>query len=286
MIPKHLFGRTGHDSTRVIFGGYALSGATQAEADRVLELLLAHGVNHIDTAPRCGDAETRIGPWMERHRGEFFLATKTYNRTYRGAWDDLRRSLERLRTECADLWQLHALTGAAGWERAMGPGGALEALVEARDQGLVRFLGVTGHGPHAPAMHLRSLERFDFDAVLVPYNYRLMRDRRYATDWEALAEKCRERGTALRTIKSVARRPWAGRPKTHNTYFYEPLEDQAAIDRAVHWVLGHPEAFLITAGDMGVLPGILDAAGRFAGRPSDAEMAAAAADLGMQPVSG
>jgi aryl-alcohol dehydrogenase-like predicted oxidoreductase len=286
MIPKHLFGRTGHESTRVIFGGYALSGATQAEADRVLELLLAHGVNHIDTAPRYGDAEKRIGPWMERHREEFFLATKTYNRTYRGAWADLRRSLERLRTERIDLWQMHALTGTAGWERAMGPGGAMEALVEARDQGLVRFLGVTGHGPHAPVMHLRSLERFDFNAVLVPYNYLLMSDPRYAADWEALAEKCRERGTALQTIKSVARRPWAGRTKTHNTYFYEPLVDQAAIDRAVHWVLGHPQAFLITAGDMGVLPGILDAAGRFAGRPSDPEMAAAAAELGMQPVSG
>jgi aryl-alcohol dehydrogenase-like predicted oxidoreductase len=284
MISKQPFGRTGHASTRLIFGAYALSKATQAEADRILELLLEHGVNHIDTAFSYGNAEKRIGPWLEKHRGDFFIATKTRRRTYQGAWDDLQRSLDRLRVDYVDLWQMHGLTSPAGWERAMGPGSTLEAFVEARDKGLVHFLGVTGHGLKAPAMHLRSLERFDFDTVLVPYNYSLIQNARYAADFEALVRLCRERQVAVQTIKSIARRPWKGRPKTYHTYFYEPLDTQEAIDRAVHWVLGYPDVFLITAGDMQVLPKILEAANRFEGRPSDAEMAADAAKFAIQPI--
>jgi aryl-alcohol dehydrogenase-like predicted oxidoreductase len=284
MIAKQPFGRTGHMSTRIVFGAYALSKATQAEADRVLELLLAHGVNHIDVASTYGKAEQRIGPWMEEHRSHFFLATKTRRRTYQGAWDDLRRSLDRLRVDSVDLWQMHGLTGPVGWERAMGPGGTLEAFLEARDKGLVRFLGVTGHELKAPAMHLRSLERFDFDTVVVPYNYSLMQNPRYAADFEALVTQCRERQVAVQTIKSIARRPWKGRPKTYNTYFYEPLETQEAMDRAVHWVLGYPVTFLITAGDMRLLPQILDAASRFEVRPSDAEMNAVIDEFEVQPI--
>ncbi len=284
MIPKQAFGRTGHMSTRVIFGAYALSDAKQPEADRILELLLEYGVNHIDTAKSYGSAEKRIGPWMAQHRDQFFVATKTGRRTYQDAWNDLRRSLERLRVEHVDLWQMHGLTNPVGWERAMGPGGALEALVEAREEGLVRFLGVTGHGIKAAAMHLRSLERFDFDSVLVPYNYSLMQNPRYAADFRALAAICRERNVALQTIKSAARRPWKGRPKTYHTYFYEPLESQGALDRAIHWVLGSPDTFLITAGDMRVLPKVLEAAARFKGRPSDAEMEADTAELGIEPI--
>ncbi|HEY42636.1 MAG TPA: aldo/keto reductase [Anaerolineae bacterium] len=284
MISEQPFGRTGHTSTRLIFGAYALSKATQAEADRILELLLESGVNHIDTAPMYGNAEKCIGPWMEKHRGEFFLATKSRKRTYQGAWDDLKRSLDRLRVDHVDLWQMHGLTGPAGWERAMGPGGTLEAFVEARDKGLVRFLGVTGHGIKTAAMHLRSLERFDFDTVLLPNNYSLMQNPRYAADFEALVTLCRKRQVAVQTIKSIARRPWKDRPKTYNTYFYEPLDTQEAIDNAVHWVLGFPDLFLITAGDMQVLPKMLDAANRFEARPSDAEMAADAVEFAIQPI--
>ena len=284
MISKQPFGRTGHTSTRIIFGSYALSKATQAEADRILELLLEYGVNHIDTAILYGNAEKRIGPWMEQHRGDFFIATKTRRRTYQGAWDDLRRSLDRLRLDCVDLWQMHGLTSAGGWERAMGAGGTLEAFVEARDKGLVRFLGVTGHGLKAPAMHRRSLERYDFDTVMLPYSCALMQNPRYAADFEALVTLCRERHVAVQTIKSVARRPWEGRTKTYNTYFYEPLDTQEAIDKAVHWVLGHPGIFLITAGDMQVLPKVLDAAHRFEARPSEADMVAVAAEFGIQPM--
>jgi len=284
MIPKQAFGRTEHESTRVIFGAWALSKATQAEADRVLELLLEHGVNHIDTAPMYGNAEMLIGPWLEKHRSDFFIATKTRSRTRHGAWDDLRRSLERLRVDYVDLWQMHGLTGPTGWESAMGPGGTLEAFLKARDQGLVRYLGVTGHGLKAPAMHRRSLDRFDFDTVLVPCNYMLMQNPRYAADLEALVALCRERRVAVQTIKSIARRPWEGRPKTYNTYFYEPLVAQEAIDRAVHWVLGRPDVFLITTGDMQLLPKVLAAAAHFETSPSDAEMAAGAAEFGIQPI--
>jgi aryl-alcohol dehydrogenase-like predicted oxidoreductase len=284
MIPKQLFGRTGHASTRAIFGSYALSKATQAEADGILELLLEYGVNHIDTAILYGNAEKRIGPWMEKYRADLFIATKTRRRTYQGAWDDLQRSLDRLRVDYVDLWQMHGLTSPAGWENAMGPGGTLEAFVEARDKGLVRFLGVTGHGLEAPAMHLRSLERFDFDTVLVPCNYSLMQNPKYAADFKALVKLCRKRNVAVQTIKSIARRPWEKRPKTYNTYFYEPLETQDAIDKAVHWVLGYPDSFVITAGDMRLLPKMLEAASRFRARPSDAKMAAMAAELEMQPI--
>jgi aryl-alcohol dehydrogenase-like predicted oxidoreductase len=284
MIRKQPLGRTGHASTRVLFGAYALSKATQSEADRVLELLLDYGVNHIDTAIIYGNAEKRVGPWMEKHRDGFFVATKTRRRTYQGAWGDLQRSLARLRVDHVDLWQMHGLTSPAGWERAMGPGGTLEAFIEAREKGLVRFLGVTGHGPRAPAMHMRSLQRFDFDTVLVPYNYSLMQNPAFATDLEALVSLCRERHVAVQTIKSIARRPWGERQRTHNTYFYEPLITQGAIDRAVHWVLGEPDIFLITAGDMQLLPKILDAAHRFEARPSDAAMAADVAESTIQPI--
>ena len=284
MITKQPLGTTGHASSRIICGAYALKTVTQARADGVLELLLEYGVNHIDTASMYGDAEKRMGPWMEQYRERFFLATKTRNRGYQRAWADLQRSLERLRVDYVDLWQMHGLTNPAGWEKAMGPGGALEAFIEAREMGLVRYLGVTGHGIKAPGMHLCSLERFDFDTVLVPYNYPLMQNPRYAADFEALVKRCRERQVAVQTIKSIARRPWKGRPKTYNTYFYEPLETQEAIDRAVHWVLGHPDTFLISAGDMRLLPQILDAASRFEMRPSDAEMSAMMDEYEIHPI--
>lgn len=284
MILRNQFGRTGHASTRIIFGAYALSKATQAEADRILNMLLECGVNHIDTAPMYGNAEKVIGPWLVKHRHDFFVATKTRRRSRSGALDDLKRSLERLRVDYIDLWQLHGLTNPAGWEKVMGPEGALEALLEARDKGLVRFLGVTGHGTNVPAMHTRSLERFDFDTVLLPYNYMLMQNPRYAADFNELVGLCRKRNVAVQTMKSIARWPCGGRSKTYNTYFYEPLEAQDAIDKSVHWSLGFPDSFLITAGDMQLLPKVLDAANRFEKRPSDIEMRAMVDEFDIQQI--
>jgi len=273
MIERRAFGRTGHLSTATVFGGAALARASQADADRTLDVLLQYGVNHIDTAARYGDSELRIGPWMARHRKDFFLATKTGIRTAREAREEIQRSLDRLRVDHVDLIQLHSLAHPDEWDQAMGPGGALEALIEARAQGLARFIGVTGHGWTIAAMHRRGLARFDFDSVLLPYNFFMAQQERYRKDFEEVLALCRERQVAVQVIKSIARGPWATGVRTHTTW-YQPLEEQVDIDRAVHWVLGLPGVFLNTVGDLTLLPKVLDAASRFEGRPSDGEMAA------------
>lgn len=272
-IERRRFGRTGHLSTATLFGAAALARCSQAEADRALETLLEYGVNHIDTAASYGDAELRIGPWMARHRTDFFLATKTASRSATGAREDIHRSLERLRVDHVDLIQLHALRHPDDWEQAMGPGGALEAAVEARAQGLARFIGVTGHGWTIAAMHRRSLARFDFDSVLLPYNAFMAQNERYRGEFESLLALCRERHVAVQVIKSIARGPWATGDRTRTTW-YQPLEEDADIARAVHWVLGVPEVFINTVGDLGLLPKVLEAARRFERRPPDEEMAA------------
>jgi aryl-alcohol dehydrogenase-like predicted oxidoreductase len=275
MMERVPFGATGHDSSRVIFGAAALGNVSKGDADRALDLLLEHGVNHIDVAASYGDAELRIATWLRRNPDTFFLATKTGQRTYREARVEIRRSLERLGVDRIDSIQLHNLVDVIEWETALAENGALEAAIEAREEGLVRFIGVTGHGLSVPEMHRRSLERFPFDSVLLPYNYAQMQDPRYAERFEALAAVCAERNVALQTIKSLALRRWDGRAKTASTW-YEPLREQADIDLAVHWVLGRPEAFLLTTGDVEILPRLLDAAERFERRPSDEEMAALA----------
>ena len=267
------FGRTGHKSSRTLFGAASLSSVTQAAADRTLEVLLKHDVNHIDTAASYGEAELRIAPWLKREPGRFFLATKTGQRSARGAREELHRSLDRLGVDHVDLWQLHNLADPIEWDDALSPGGVVEAAVEAREQGLIKWIGVTGHGAQIAANHRRSLARFDFDSVLLPYNYVTMQLPYYAENFEALARECAQRNVAVQTIKSIAAKPWLGRERTRTTW-YEPLEAQADIDLAVWWVLGRPGVFLNTAGDIDLLPRVLDAAERFEKRPTDSEMAA------------
>ncbi len=283
MIATQPFGSTGHESRRTIFGAAALWGASEEDGERALDLLLRHGINHIDTAASYGRSERRVGAWMPRHRDRFFLATKTGARTYEKARDQIRHSLERLQTDHVDLIQLHNLVDEAEWETALGPGGALEAAVEAREQGLTRFIGVTGHGVTVAAMHLRSLDRFAFDSVLLPYNFVMMQNPAYAADFEELARVCAERGIALQTIKGITLGPWNEKEHTHGTW-YEPLVDQGDLDRAVHWVLGRPGVFLNTAGDLTLLPRIFDAAERYSARPSDDEMRALVGRRGMTPL--
>jgi aryl-alcohol dehydrogenase-like predicted oxidoreductase len=256
---------------------------SKPEADRALELLLEHGVNHIDTAADYGDAELRIASWLRRHPGTFFVATKTGKRDYRGAREEIRRSLDRLGVDSVDLIQLHNLVDAVDWEVALGPDGALEAAVEAREEGLVRHIGVTGHGVSVAAMHRRSLERFPFDSVLLPYNYVQMRDPRYAEHFEALLAVCQEREVAVQTIKSQAWKPWDGRTWTASTW-YEPLRDPADVELAVHWVLGRPGLFLNLPGDVSLLPTVLDAAERFQERPADEQMDELLARRGLSPL--
>jgi aryl-alcohol dehydrogenase-like predicted oxidoreductase len=284
MLPTLPFGRTGHHSTRILFGAAALARATQAEADRGLALLLEAGVNHIDTAASYGDAELRIGPWMHEHRPRFFLATKTGERTYHAARVEIRRSLERLRVDRLDLLQLHNLVKEEEWDLALGPDGALRAAIEAREEGLVRFLGVTGHGTRVARMHLRSLERFDFASVLLPYNFSMMQDVEYAEQFESLLQVCRKRGVAVQTIKSIARRRWEEGATPRTTTWYEPLEDQGDIDRAVHFALGKPGVFVNTASDLSLLPRMIEAARRFEQAPEEEALRADARRLAIAPL--
>jgi aryl-alcohol dehydrogenase-like predicted oxidoreductase len=282
-IPLLPFGRTGHQSTRVIFGGAALSRVSQDDADRALEVLLEHDINHLDVAASYGDAELRVAPWLKRHPGRFFLATKTGKRRANEAREELQRSLDRLSVDHVDLWQLHNLSDPIEWDTALSPGGAIDAAVEAREQGLVRAIGVTGHGAQIAATHRRSLERFDFDSVLLPYNFVTLQSGYYRENFYGLKATCQERNAAVQTIKSLAYRPWMGRPRTATTW-YEPLERQADIDTAVHWALGEPGIFVITTGDVNVLPRFLDAAERLETRPPDAEVQAMVERLQMEPL--
>lgn len=284
-IAQQPFGRSGHMSTRTLFGAAALGSVTQAEADQTLDVLLKYGVNHIDVAASYGDAELRIAPWLKQYRSHFYLATKTGQRTAQQAKEELHRSLERMGVDYIDLWQLHNLADPIEWDIALSPGGALETAIEAKQQGLIRAIGVTGHGAQIAATHRRSLERFDFDSVLLPYNYVTMQNPYYAENFNALVATCQQRNVAVQTIKSIAYRHWMDRAHTSSVW-YQPLEDQQDIDRAVHWALSRPGIFLNTVGDIHLLPKVLDAASRFQpeSAPTNADMQAMVDRLSMQPL--
>jgi aryl-alcohol dehydrogenase-like predicted oxidoreductase len=282
-IPLLAFGRTGHQSTRVIFGAAALSRVSQDVADRALDVLLEHGINHIDVAASYGDAELRVAPWLKRYPDKFFIATKTGRRRADEAREELKRSLDRLQVDHVDLWQLHNLSDPIEWDTALSPGGAIDAAKEAKQQGLVRAIGVTGHGAQIAANHRRSLQRFDFDSVLLPYNFVTLQSPYYRENFYAVQAACERSGAAVQTIKSLAYRPWMGRQRT-NTTWYEPLQDQSDIDQAVHWALGEPGIFVITSGDVELLPKFLDAAEGFVVRPSDNDMQRMVERLQMEPL--
>jgi aryl-alcohol dehydrogenase-like predicted oxidoreductase len=265
------FGRTGHMSTRVIFGAAALAAEPQHVADQIFDVLLEYGVNHIDVAAGYGEAEVRLKPLLAREPDRFFLATKTGERTGAGAREELHRSLERMGVDHVDLLQLHNLADPIEWDVALSPGGALEAVIQAREEGLVRWIGVTGHGTQIAATHRRSLERFDFDSVLLPYNYVTMQNPYYSDNFESLYQTCQERRVAMQTIKSIAVRHWRDRPHTRSTW-YEPLQEKEDIDLAVWWALSRPGIFVNSVGDVGLLPRVLDAAARFTTGPDDATM--------------
>ncbi|MGI9147159.1 MAG: aldo/keto reductase [Chloroflexota bacterium] len=278
------FGRTGHQSTRMIFGAAALGSVSQDVADRTLDVLLEHNINHIDVAASYGEAELRIAPWLKRYPERFFLATKTGKRRAAEAGEDLRRSLDRMQVDHVDLWQLHNLSDPIEWDTALSPGGAIDAAIQAREEGLVRFIGVTGHGAQIAATHRRSLQRFDFDSVLLPYNFTTVQSSYYAENFDALQAACQEKNRALQTIKSIAYRPWSGRPRFATTW-YQPLEAQADIDVAVHWALGRPGIFVISSGDVDLLPKVLEAGERCPSqRPSDADMHRMVEHLQMEPL--
>ena len=271
MIPTLLFGRTGHLSTRVLFGAAALSRVTQLEADKAVETIMKYGVNHIDVAASYGDAELRLGPAIAKYRSKFFLASKTGDRTYQAAKDSIQHSLERLRTDYLDLIQLHGVIEDSELETAMGSGGALEAAIEARRQGRVRFIGITSHSLHAPIIHQKALAHFDFDSILLPWNYQLSQNIEYAANFKAVVKTARAKKTAVQIIKTAQRRLWAENERWAATW-YEPYQDQKSIDLAIHWALSNPGVFINSVGDVNVLPMVLDAASRYEKAPTDEQM--------------
>ncbi|CAB4810087.1 MAG: aldo/keto reductase [Actinobacteria bacterium] len=283
MLPFAEFGRTGHRSSRVIFGAAALGGMSESRAIKTLDLVASHGVNHIDTAAMYGSSEDHLKPWLADHRSEVFLATKTQERVGSVARAELERSLERMGVDHIDLIQMHNLVEPDQWETAFNKGGAVEALNQARAEGLVSFIGVTGHGLRIPSMHLRSLAEFDFDAVLFPFNHSLLSIDQYRDDVTALREVCRSRKIATQTIKAVARRRWDDGTQGHRSW-YEPLTDTDAIQRAVRYVLSQPDLFLNTTSDATLLPLILEAAQGDLTRPLDEEMNRDIAEFGVTPL--
>lgn len=284
MIELQPFGRTGHDSSRVIFGAAALGSMSQDRANVALDRVLGSGINHIDTAASYGESELRLAPFLAEHGERFFLATKTGERAGGAARAELERSLDRLGVDSVDLIQLHNLVEPDEWDVAFAADGAVDALRQARDEGLVRHIGVTGHGTRIAAMHRRSLERFEFDSVLLPYNFTMLRDADYRRDVEALLDMCAERDVAVQTIKSVARRRWADDSTEPRHAWYEPLPVGAALQRAVDYVLAVPRLFLNTSSDASLLASIVDAASAGAAAPSDAEMEADVAALDITPL--
>jgi len=284
MIERNLFGRTGHDSSRIIFGAAALGGMKQERADRTLELLDKYEINHIDTAASYGDSELRLAPFLATRRDDFFLASKTGQRTYEGAKEELHRSLERLGVAKLDLIQLHNLAQIDQWQTALGEGGAVAALVEARDAGLVDHIGVTGHGTYIAQRHQESLAAFDFASILLPYNYSMMQNREYAADFRSVVSLAQERGVAIQTIKSIARRRWREGDEGHRFSWYMPIKEPQALRRAVHYVLAQPGFFLNTTSDATLIEQIMRFASEPIEAPSDEQMAADQLDQGVEPL--
>lgn len=256
------FGRTGHLSTIAIFGAAAFMEISQEDADKVIESVIAAGINHIDVAPSYGQAEVRIGPWMPRERGRFFLGCKTMERSKEGAWKEMQASLKRLQTETFDLYQFHAVTTLEELDAITMKGGALEAVVEARREGLTKFIGITGHGVNAPQIYLEALRRFDFDSVLFPLNFVQLANPTYRKYAEELIATCRAKDVGTMVIKAITKAPWGERQPTATTW-YEPFEKIEEIQGAVDFALSHDVTGICTAGDTRVLPLVIQACENF-----------------------
>jgi aryl-alcohol dehydrogenase-like predicted oxidoreductase len=256
------FGRTGHQSTLAIFGAAAFYEIRQKQADQTMECVIKAGINHIDVAPSYGQAERRLAPWIKRERSRFFLGCKTMERTRKGAYDELRRSLDTLQTDSFDLYQFHSVNQMSDLDLITAAGGALEGVLAARQEGLLRFIGITGHGLSVPEVFLEALRRFDFDSVLFPLNFILYTNPKYRAVSEQLLAQCATRDIGSMAIKSIARGTW-GKSKKINTTWYQPFTEWEWIQRAVHFTLSQPVTGICTAADVSILPAILEACGSF-----------------------
>ena len=285
MIPTMPFGRTGHNSTRLLFGAAALGGMRQEKADSVLEMVMQAGINHFDVAASYGDAELRLAPFLKDHRSDIFLATKTGDRKGSEARASIERSLTRMEIDQIDLIQFHNLAQDADWEIAMGKRGALEAAIAAQEEGLVRFIGVTGHGTRIAEMHLKSLAQYDFTSVLLPYNHVMMQEDQYREEFETLYKLCAEKGVAMQSIKGIAKRRWREDDDSPKFSWYEPYREEDIIERAVHFVLKRENLFLNSSSDATLLPKVIAAAESFsAGVADDLERQVAEDNLASEPL--
>lgn len=269
-------GRIGRENSVLVFGGAGLSEVSESEADSAIQQALDAGVTHFDTAADYGDSELHYGRWMPDIRKEIFLSTKTGLREKEAARRQIEASLERLRVDNVDLLQLHAVGDLEDLDRVTGGGGCLEAAIEARDEGLVGAVGITGHGHEAPAVHLEALRRYPFEMVLTPWNYILATDEGYRADFEALAEEIEHQDAGLMTIKTISRRNWPeGDPTGDQKYatWYEPFDERRYVDAAVSWVLSYEEITgIAVVGDVGLMPLMLEAEGRRMSREEAAEV--------------
>ena len=256
------FGRTGHMSTVAIFGAAAFYEISQEDADTVMERVIEAGINHIDVAPSYGQAELRIGPWMPRERSRFFLGCKTMERTKEGAWKEMQESLKRLQTDNFDLYQCHAVTTMEELDAITRQGGALEAFLDAKREGLIRHIGITGHGVDAPQIYLEALRRFDFDSVLFPLNFVQMGNPNYRKYAEELIAECRAKDVGTMIIKSITKAPWGEREHTATTW-YEPFDQMDEIQKGVNFALSYDVTGICTVGDTRILPLVLQACENF-----------------------
>ena len=261
-MEKRVLGRTGHESTVVTFGAFGVGYVGQEEADEAIRLVLDHGVNHVDIAPSYGESMERMAPWMPEIRNKVFLGSKTRFRSRDEAWRDVESIMKRMNVEDFDLFQLHSVVDLAELDKATAKGGALETLVEMREQGLTKWLGITGHGPYVPSTILESLKRFDFDAIMFPLNPAMARNPDYRRDSEALLEEANSRNVGIQTIKMIARGGWNGGERDCHTW-YDPHREQADIDESLWWVLSQPMHTAPSCGEISLLPKVLDAAERF-----------------------
>ena len=284
MIEQIPFGATGHVSSRAIFGAAALGAMRQEKADATIEMVRSAGINHFDTAASSGDSELRLADFLQDHRDDVFLATKTGDRDGDGARASIERSLTRMQIDQVDLIQFHNLAQDGDWDQVMGPGGALAAAIQAREEGLVRFIGVTGHGTRIAEMHLRSLERFDFASVLLPYNYLQLQEDRYRSEFEALYALCTEKGVAMQTIKSIALRRWRADDPEKRFSWYRPINEAEPMKRAIDYVLSRPDLFLNTSSDASLLEMLLSLSAEPVAAPDDVAMAADAQSMGVEPL--
>lgn len=271
-MEKRRFGRTNHMSTVAIFGAVALGQLEQPLADKVMEDVMAAGVNHIDVAPTYGQAEARLGPWMPKIREDIFLGCKTTERTRKGATNEFYESMDRLQVRKFDLYQLHAVTEMTELDKCTQKGGALEAVVEMREKGLTDYIGITGHGFHAPSVFIEALNRFDFDSVLFPINPALFADAAYRKDSLRLLDRCEEKDVGVMIIKSVAREPWGERTHNYHTW-YMPFDQPKEIQESINFVLSHKLTHICTPGDYRLLDKVFTACEEFEPMDADAQQA-------------